>query len=70
MDLRRKAYDKLLEWKTKSDGSSALLVEGARRVGKSYLPVVTLVTQIVVSPFDPAFSNPTKPIGPFYTEAD
>ena len=37
MDLRRKAYDKLLEWKTKSDGSSALLVEGARRVGKSYL---------------------------------
>ncbi|HSK67708.1 MAG TPA: carbamate kinase [Candidatus Limnocylindria bacterium] len=25
-----------------------------------------LVTQVVVSPDDPAFSNPTKPIGPFY----
>ena len=44
--------------------------QALRRVGKSYLPVVTLVTQIVVSPFDPAFSNPTKPIGPFYTEAE
>ncbi len=37
MDLHRKAYDKLLEWKAKSQGSSALLIEGARRVGKSYL---------------------------------
>lgn len=32
------------------------------------IPVVTLVTQVVVDPEDPAFSNPTKPIGPFYTE--
>ncbi len=30
--------------------------------------VVTLVTQTVVDPGDPAFSHPTKPIGPFYTE--
>ena len=30
--------------------------------------VVTLVTQVEVSPDDPAFSNPTKPIGAFYTE--
>ena len=35
MIFRRKIYDKLLEWKNQSDGSSALLVEGARRVGKS-----------------------------------
>ena len=33
--FRRKIYDKLLEWKKESDGSTALLVEGARRVGKS-----------------------------------
>lgn len=33
--LKRKIYDKLLEWKTKSNGKSALLIEGARRVGKS-----------------------------------
>lgn len=33
--FRRKLYDKLLEWKTESEGRTALLVEGARRVGKS-----------------------------------
>ncbi len=31
-------------------------------------PVVTLVTEVVVDKNDPAFMNPTKPIGPFYTE--
>jgi len=30
--------------------------------------VATLVTQIEVSPDDPAFSNPTKPVGPFYNK--
>lgn len=30
--------------------------------------VVTVVTQVVVDPNDPAFLNPTKPIGPFYTK--
>ena len=35
--LRRKAYDDLLEWKRRSQGSTALLIEGARRVGKSTL---------------------------------
>lgn len=35
--LRRKAYDQLVEWKMRSQGTSALLVEGARRVGKSTL---------------------------------
>ena len=33
--FRRKIYDKLLEWKTESDGRTALLIEGVRRVGKS-----------------------------------
>ena len=28
----------------------------------------TVVTQIECDPDDPAFANPTKPIGPFYTE--
>lgn len=31
---------------------------------------VTIVTQIEVSSEDPAFHNPTKPIGPFYSEAE
>jgi carbamate kinase len=30
--------------------------------------VATLVTQVVVDREDPAFSNPTKPVGPFYTK--
>ena len=34
------------------------------------IPVVTLVTQVVVDPEDPAFSNPTKPIGPFYSQEE
>lgn len=33
--LRRKMYDVLLDWKSRSQGRTALLVEGARRVGKS-----------------------------------
>ena len=35
--MKRKIYDKLLEWKAKSNGSTALLIDGARRVGKSYI---------------------------------
>ena len=31
------------------------------------IPVVTLLTQMVVEKTDPAFGNPTKPIGPFYS---
>ncbi len=34
------------------------------------IPVVTLLTQMVVEPSDPAFREPTKPIGPFYTEEE
>lgn len=35
MIFQRKIYEKLLEWKRESDGHSALLIEGARRIGKS-----------------------------------
>ena len=33
--FKRKMYDKLLTWKKESNGNTALLIEGARRVGKS-----------------------------------
>ena len=33
--FKRKIYEKLIEWKKESDGRTALLVEGARRIGKS-----------------------------------
>jgi carbamate kinase len=32
--------------------------------------VVTVVTQVVVDPEDPAFDEPTKPVGPFLSEAE
>ncbi len=32
--------------------------------------VASVVTQVMVDPADPAFTNPTKPIGPFYSEAE
>ncbi len=34
------------------------------------VPVVSLVTQTVVSQDDPAMQHPTKPVGPFYSRAD
>ncbi len=33
-------------------------------------PVVSLLTQVVVEKKDPAFKNPTKPIGPFYKKPE
>ena len=35
--MRRKIYDRLLQWKREKDGTTALMIEGARRVGKSYI---------------------------------
>lgn len=35
--MKRKIYDKLLDWKNTSKGDTALLIDGARRVGKSYI---------------------------------
>lgn len=35
--FKRKLYDKMLQWKQERDGSTALLIKGARRVGKSTL---------------------------------
>ena len=33
-------------------------------------PIASIVTQVLVSKDDPAFKNPSKPIGPFYTEEE
>ena len=33
-------------------------------------PVLTVATQMIVEKKDPAFQNPTKPIGPFYSEEE
>ena len=43
---------------------NALLKRGIKK------GVASVVTQVVVDESDPAFANPSKPIGPFYTEAE
>ena len=35
--LKRKIYDELVAWKKRSNGSTALMIDGARRVGKSFI---------------------------------
>ena len=47
MSFKRKIYDKLLKWKNESNGKSAILVEGARRVGKS-----TIVEEFARNEYD------------------
>ena len=33
--FKRKIYKRMLQWKQESDGQTALLIKGARRIGKS-----------------------------------
>ena len=35
--LKRKIYDELVTWKNNSNGSTAVMIDGARRVGKSFI---------------------------------
>jgi carbamate kinase len=46
----------------------AILNQLHRRDSRRY--VVTVVTQVLVDPDDPAFKKPSKPIGPFLTKAE
>ncbi len=45
-------------------------LSGHEGIGNGAGGVVTVVTQVVVNENDPAFSNPSKPVGPFYTKAE
>ncbi len=45
--FKRKIYDKLLQWKKESRGKTALLIEGARRVGKS-----TIVEEFAIHEYE------------------
>ena len=35
--MKRKIYNKLLDWKNQWNGKSAALIDGARRIGKSWI---------------------------------
>lgn len=45
--FKRKIYDKIATWKNESDGRTALLIEGARRIGKS-----TIVEEFAKKEYD------------------
>lgn len=45
--FKRKIYDRMLQWKQERDGKTALLVKGARRVGKS-----TIVEEFAKNEYD------------------
>lgn len=57
-----------------TQGEIGYLLQQSLRNGLSAaglsVPVVTLLTQVIVSPDDPAMTHPTKPIGPFYSRTD
>lgn len=55
--FKRKIYDRLLKWKQESNGKTALLIEGARRIGKS-----TIVEEFAKNT-NPIFSS-TSPNAP------
>lgn len=73
--LQAEAYRKVRPYPldvlgAETEGMIGYLLEQQLR---NYLPdgqVVTLLTQIEVDPHDPAFSHPSKPIGPIYAEAE
>jgi len=56
-----------------SQGGIAYLLmqalENALREAGNARHVACMLTQVEVDPADPAFANPTKPIGPFFTQA-
>lgn len=59
--FRRKLYDKMLQWKHSDQGKTAILIEGARRVGKSTL-VKTFAKQEYESHILIDFSKDSKEV--------
>ena len=53
-----------------TQGQIGYLLETAIGSVDPDVPTATLLTRVVVSPDDPAFASPTKPVGPFYDGAE
>lgn len=74
--LKRKAYERLLNWKKNRNGQTALLIEGARRVGKStlaeefgkseYRSVITIDFSLVSKEFKELFSDLRTDLDEFF----
>lgn len=61
MEIKRKIYTKLLAWKKEINGKKTLLVEGARRIGKSTI-VETFAKNEYKSYFLIDFNKATKKV--------
>ena len=53
-----------------TQGQIGYLLESAFAAIDASVPVAALLTRVLVDPADDAFKNPTKPVGPFYDEAE
>jgi carbamate kinase len=53
-----------------TQGQIGYLLESAFAALDPRVPTAALLTRVLVDPSDEAFANPTKPVGPFYDEAD
>jgi carbamate kinase len=53
-----------------TQGQIGYLLESAFAAIDASVPVAALLTRVLVDPTDEAFANPTKPVGPFYDEAE
>ena len=67
MKFKRKIYDQLLDWKQKKNGTTALLIEGARRIGKT-----TVVTEFADNEYKSSiiidFSKVTEEFKDYFTK--
>ena len=48
----------------------SVLDEALMEQGADFNPLVSLITYVAVDETDPAFTNPSKPVGPFFTAAE
>jgi carbamate kinase len=53
-----------------TQGEIGYLLESAFATLDPAVPVAVLLTRVLVDPDDEAFANPTKPVGPFYSETE
>src|SRR5689334_9229378 len=53
-----------------TQGQIGYLLESAFAAIDPRVPTAVLLTRVLVDPSDEAFENPTKPVGPFYSEAE
>lgn len=57
-----------------TQGSIGYMIEQQLRnvleADNKFRDIITIITQVIVDKKDPAFENPTKPVGPFYTKEE